>query len=184
MFTSRAEYRLLLRQDNADTRLSQIGYDVGLLPQRNYRLFQTKREAIQAERLRLNATRVDGELLAQILRRPEMSYASLPGRDGSLPHEVVQQVEVEIKYAGYIERQEAEIQKLKSIEEKRIPSWLDYNQIPSLRTEARIKLGQLQPRTLGQASRISGVSPADISILAVWLRRGPNKDPLMCDTER
>jgi len=126
---------------------------------------------------RLNSTRVGGEILAKVLRRPEVSYSDLPTRDESLPTEVIQQIEIELKYAGYIERQEAEVQKLKGIEDKKIPSWMDYDQVPSLRTEARMKLAKVQPATLGQASRISGVSPADISILSVWLKRGPGPRP-------
>lgn len=173
MFTSRAEYRLILRQDNADMRLSQIGFDIGLLPDKNYRAFQAKQGAVRAELNRLHSTRVGSHLLAHALRRPELRYSDLPSRNGSLTQEVIQQVEIEVKYAGYIERQEAEIQKLKNIEDKRIPSWVNYDEIPSLRTEARIKLRKLQPATIGQASRISGVSPADISILTVWLKRGP-----------
>ena len=173
MFTSRAEYRLILRQDNADMRLSQIGFDIGLLPDKNYRAFQAKQGAVRAELNRLHSTRVGSHLLAHTLRRPELRYSDLPSRNESLTQEVIQQVEIEVKYAGYIERQEAEIQKLKNIEDKRIPSWVNYDEIPSLRTEARIKLRKLQPATIGQASRISGVSPADISILTVWLKRGP-----------
>ncbi len=173
MFTSRAEYRLILRQDNADMRLSQMGYDIGLLPERNYRKFCQKRQAIDTELRRLGSTRVGTELMEAVLRRPEVSYADLPSRDDTLPPEVIQQVEIEVKYAGYIERQEVEIEKFKGLEAKQIPDWLDYAQVPSLRTEARVKLQEIRPATLGQASRISGVSPADVAILMVWLKRGP-----------
>jgi tRNA uridine 5-carboxymethylaminomethyl modification enzyme len=167
MFTSRAEYRLLLRQDNADMRLSQLGYDLGLLPERNYRRFATKRDAIATELARLAATRTDA-----ILRRPEANYRDLPSHNSALPDEVIQQVEIEIKYAGYIDRQEAEIEKFRTLEDKQIPDWLDYNSVPSLRTEARTKLQKVRPATLGQASRISGVSPSDVAILTVWIKRG------------
>ena len=167
MFTSRAEYRLLLRQDNADMRLSQIGYDLGLLPERNYKKFAAKRDAISRELMRLATTRVDS-----MLRRPEVTYAHLPDRDLSLAECVIQQVEIEIKYAGYIDRQEAEIEKFRTLEDKPIPDWLDYATVPSLRTEARAKLQKIRPSTLGQASRISGVSPSDVAILTVWIRRG------------
>jgi tRNA uridine 5-carboxymethylaminomethyl modification enzyme len=167
MFTSRAEYRLLLRQDNADMRLSQLGHDLGLLPERNYRKFTAKRDAIATELTRLASTRTDA-----MLRRPEVNYRDLPNRDASLPDEVVQQVEIEIKYAGYIDRQEAEIEKFRLLEDKLIPDWLDYASVPSLRTEARTKLQKVRPATLGQASRISGVSPSDIAILTVWIKRG------------
>ena len=171
MFTSRAEYRLLLRQDNADVRLSEIGFGAGLLPKRNYEKFQTKQAAINAELTRLRRTRIGTESLEQILKRPEVAYKDLPNRDGSLSLEVVVQVEIAIKYAGYIDRQQSDIEKFKSLESKQIPHSFDYAMVPSLRNEARQKLAKLRPATLGQASRISGVSPADISILTVWLKR-------------
>ncbi len=141
MFTSRAEYRLLLRQDNADMRLSQLGYDIGLLPERNYRQFLNRKTLIERELVRLNSVRVGGDLLEQILKRSEVGYADLPSRDESLPQEVIQQVEIEIKYSGYIDRQELEIEKFKSLEEKRIPASFDYSRISSLRTEAKVSQG-------------------------------------------
>jgi tRNA uridine 5-carboxymethylaminomethyl modification enzyme len=173
MFTSRAEYRLLLRQDNADLRLATIGYEVGLLPKKNYLDFLTKQDSIRKEVLRLENTRHGSTTLAQLLRRPEMHYKALPSRDDSLTQEVVQQVEIELKYAGYIERQEVEVQKFIKMEGKRIPEWMDYNQVPSLRTEARQKLNEIRPVTIGHASRISGVSPADICLVMIWMKRGP-----------
>src|ERR1043166_8098833 len=172
MFTSRAEYRLILRQDNADMRLSEAGHTIGLLPERNYRRFENKRRAIIEELRRLSTTRVGSELLGQILRRPEVRYENLPSRNEDLSAEVIEQVEIEVKYEGYIDRQEVEIARFQTLEKKEIPNWLDYSEVPSLRTEARIKLQKIQPQTVGQAARISGVSPSDIAILLVWLKRG------------
>ena len=176
MFTSRAEYRLLLRQDNADMRLSQIGYDIGLLPEGNYQQFRNRKHQIETELHRLKSSRLGGELLSTTLSRPEVRYSDLPDRDPALTDEVTQQVEIEIKYAGYIARQEVEIEKLKTLEDKQIPPWLDYNTIP-MRVEARSKLSKIRPATLGQASRVSGVSPSDVAMVMVWLRRGP---PTVC----
>lgn len=172
MFTSRAEYRLLLRQDNADLRLCDLGYEVGLLPERHHRCFLAKRKAIEEELRRLESTHTSTGSLAQMLRRPEVSYANLAGGLTSLDPDVTQQVEIVIKYAGYIERQEADVAKFRSMEDKRIPDDIDYHQVPSLRMEARQKLAKIRPSTLGQASRISGVSPSDISLVLVWMKRG------------
>jgi tRNA uridine 5-carboxymethylaminomethyl modification enzyme len=172
MFTSRAEYRLLLRQDNADLRLSQIGSDIGLLPARNLRKFQAKEAAIKNEISRLHKTFHASDSLAKILSRPEMNYFELPQFEKSLSAEVIQQVEIAIKYAGYVSRQEIEVERMKTLEDKNIPPTFDYTTVPSLRLEARQKLTNIRPRTVGQAARISGVSPADIGILLIWLKRG------------
>jgi tRNA uridine 5-carboxymethylaminomethyl modification enzyme len=176
MFTSRAEYRLVLRQDNADMRLSQIGRDLGLLPERNYRRFLAKLEAVGTELARLKSTRVGADLLDQMLRRPGVGYKDLPSRNDALPEEVLEQVEISVKYAGYIDRQTIEVEKFKGLESKQIPSWLNFETIPSLRTEARVKLTKIRPLTLGQAARISGVSPADIALVMVWMKRGPQTE--------
>ncbi len=172
MFTSRAEYRLLLRQDNADQRLCDLAYETGLLSKRNYRQFQAKRAAIQGELTRLAGAHSPEGSMEKLLKRPEITYQDLPSRDDSLGEEIVQQVEIAVKYAGYIERQEAEIEKLRNVEEKQIPESFDYDTIPSMRNEARQKLKEIRPATLGQASRISGVSPADVGLVMVWMKRG------------
>ncbi|MGD0538003.1 MAG: tRNA uridine-5-carboxymethylaminomethyl(34) synthesis enzyme MnmG [Verrucomicrobiia bacterium] len=171
MFTSRAEYRLLLRQDNADQRLSEIGHQVGLLPQHCHLVFQKKMQDIYSEVDRVEKTRVGATTLAQMLRRPEVSYRDLPSINPDLSEEVIRQVEIEVKYAGYIERQGDEIARFRKMEDKMIPEGFDFSRIPGMKTEARMKLERIRPRTLGQASRISGVSPADVSLLIVWLRR-------------
>ena len=182
MFTSRAEYRLLLRQDNADLRLSEIGHDIGLLPERNYRKFLPRKTSVTTELLRLETTRFGSDPLIQILRRPEITYAEMPHRNEDLHLEVVQQVEITVKYAGYIDRQEIEVEKFKTLEDKQIPSSFNYDTVHSLRTEARQKLNKIRPATLGQASRISGVSPSDIGILMVWLKRGTSPPPVPADS--
>jgi tRNA uridine 5-carboxymethylaminomethyl modification enzyme len=160
MFTSRAEYRLLLRQDNADLRLSQLGHDIGLLPERNLQeIREAKKAAIEGELGRLEKTRAGSDSLAQLLRRPEVTYADLPNQNGKPVKEVIQQVEIALKYEGYIARQEIEVAKMKGLEDKQIPSWIDYAKVPSLRTEARQKLAKIQPATLGQAASASPASP-------------------------
>jgi tRNA uridine 5-carboxymethylaminomethyl modification enzyme len=178
MFTSRAEYRLLLRQNNADLRLSEIGHAIGLLPDRNYQKFLHKKHLITSELARLESTRSGSDPLIQILRRPEVTYADMPHRNLELHIEIIQQVEITAKYAGYIDRQELEVERFKTLEDKQIPPAFNYDTVHSLRTEARQKLNQIRPATLGQASRISGVSPSDISILAVWLKRGTAPAPV------
>lgn len=191
MMTSRAEYRLLLRQDNADLRLRQIGYEVGLVPEELYLATLHKKEQIEKEVTRLKNTIVGaskhiqefltahesaplktGVTLAELICRPELTYEMIAAIDPkriSLPVDVVEQVEIEIKYEGYIERQLKQVEHYKKMEKKKIPADLDYNDVGSLRLEARQKLIAYKPVSVGQASRISGVSPADISVLLVYL---------------
>ena len=170
MFTSRAEHRLLLRHDNADMRLSQIGKDLGLVKEADYQGFLRKRDAVLNELRRLTNTRIGNHTLAELLRRPEVTYDTIPNRDVGLPESVMRQVEVAIKYEGYVARQSKEAIRLKSLENKGIPDSVDFTSIRNLRLEARQKLKAIRPSTLGQAARISGVSPADISALVVWLK--------------
>jgi len=171
MFTSRAEYRLLLRQDNADVRLSEFGHSCGLLPAARISKVRQKRRLIDAELARLGTHYVHGKSLLDVLKRPENRYFDLPSIDTRLPRDVVEQIEISVKYSGYVEKQAIDIKKLVAMESKRIPNRFDYDSISGLRIEARQKLNRVRPVTLGQASRISGVSPADIGLLSVWLQR-------------
>src|SRR6185503_5781944 len=152
-------------------RLCDLGRELGLLPDRNFRTFETKREAIAAELTRLASTRIGSDSYIQLLRRPEVSWRDLPGEKPDLDQAVIQQVEIAVKYEGYIQRQQDEVERFRRMEEKRIPESFDYDNVISLRKEARQKLSEMRPATVGQASRISGVSPSDISVLLVWLKR-------------
>ena len=191
MMTSRAEYRLLLRQDNADLRLRKRGYEVGLINEAEYQNLLIKEKMIQKEIERLKNTFVGANQevqdflisngstplktaasLAELMCRPELSYEILSEIDGKrviLPENVVEQVQIEIKYAGYIARQLRQVEQYKKMEKKLIPADMNYDEVPSLRLEARQKLKLFRPVSIGQASRISGVSPADVSVLLVYL---------------
>ncbi|MBR4725267.1 MAG: tRNA uridine-5-carboxymethylaminomethyl(34) synthesis enzyme MnmG [Lachnospiraceae bacterium] len=191
MMTSRAEYRLLLRQDNADLRLYEQGHRVGLLPRERYDAVLQKKNDIEKEIERLENTFVGtspevqeflkdndstelttGVSLAELVRRPELDYYKIAIIDKNrpgLPEDVCEQVSIEIKYSGYISRQIQQVEQFKKLEKKLIPEDIDYMQVPSLRIEARQKLIRFRPASIGQASRISGVSPADINVLVVYL---------------
>ncbi len=193
MMTSRAEYRLLLRQDNADLRLTKIGYRVGLISQERYDRLIHKEHLIKEEIERLENTSVGGRenvqkllaehnstplqsgiTLAELLKRPELSYDILEPIDENrpeLPADVTEQVNIELKYQGYIKRQMSQVEQFKKLENKKIPETIDYTQVNSLRKEAVQKLQDIRPESVGQASRISGVSPADISVLLVYLEK-------------
>lgn len=198
MMTSRAEYRLLLRQDNADLRLTEIGYEVGLIGEERYRRLLEKKEAIAQEIERLQKTNVGGSeeiqsfldqkgstriksgiSLAELLKRPELDYESIGAIDPNrpdLPEEVQEQVNINLKYEGYIARQMQQVSQFKKLEKKKIPADLDYQQVGSLRKEAVQKLTAYRPASIGQASRISGVSPADISVLLIYLEQRKRKE--------
>ena len=174
MFTSRAEYRLILRHDNADRRLMKYGHRFGLVKKDQWKELQEKEKVISRAIEYLENTKSGADLLAKLLRRPDMSYGDLLKIDGNLKEQNIspltqEQIEVEIKYKGYIDRQQKQIEKYKKMEEFILPSWFNYDDISGLRTEARQKLDKIRPVSLGQASRVSGVSPADISILMVYL---------------
>ncbi len=181
MFTSRAEYRLLLRHDNADLRLTELGRRIGLVDDRRWQRFEARRGRIETLGATLEHTRVGGDTLHQILRRPETTWAEIvalhpPLADLDADLGVVEQVTIAAKYGGYIARQAEQVERFRRLEHKPLPANLDYEAVPQLRAEAREKLRQVRPRSLGQAGRISGVNPADIATLLVYLKRSNPHD--------
>ena len=197
MMTSRAEYRLLLRQDNADLRLTEIGHEIGLISDERYQRFLTKKENIEKEVERLKKTVVkptekvneilrkcgtselnNGSKMAELIKRPEVSYEILKDIDENRPelsYQEKEEVEIQIKYEGYIKLQEEQVEKFKKLEEKILPENIDYETINGISLEGRQKLNKFKPHSIGQASRISGVSPADVSVLLVYLQQIGNK---------
>ena len=193
MMTSRAEYRLLLRQDNADMRLTPIGYEVGLISEERYQALLKKKMQIEEEIERLGKTTVgtskevqeclenngstrlvSGSTMLELIRRPELDYFVLEKIDKNRPElskQVMEQVNINIKYEGYIKRQEKQVEQFKKLENKKIPDSIVYENVNSLRIEAVQKLNEVRPSSVGQAARISGVSPADISVLLVYLEQ-------------
>jgi tRNA uridine 5-carboxymethylaminomethyl modification enzyme len=168
MFTSRAEHRLSLRHDNADLRLTELG----LGSAERLRRVRLKREGIEAARQLLQSTKCDGQPWLDRLKRPEISWSQLPEPFQKIDLEIAAQLETEIKYAGYLRREEIHIERNRSDEARSIPDWLDFDRVPGLKAEARLKLKKIQPRTFGQASRISGINPTDIALLQVYTKRG------------
>ncbi|MBQ2641211.1 MAG: tRNA uridine-5-carboxymethylaminomethyl(34) synthesis enzyme MnmG, partial [Lachnospiraceae bacterium] len=193
MMTSRAEYRLLLRQDNADLRLRRYGYEAGLISRKQYEYVCEKEEKIRKEierlkKVRIGAAAANQEILrslgsaplktacsiAELICRPELSYEKTALLDPDrpfLPGDVAEQVEINIRYEGYIDRQKKQVEQFEKLEHRRIPDWIDYDDVGSLRNEARQKLKEFMPSSIGQASRISGVTPADVTVLLIYLEK-------------
>ena len=172
MFTSRAEHRLSLRHDNADLRLTEVGAEVGLATRVRIDKLQAKQKALAEARHLLDSTKQDGQTWAHLLKRPDTTWSDLPSPFQSLDAEIALQLETEIKYAGYLKREQEHIERNRADEDRTIPDWLDFDAVPGLKAEARAKLKKIQPRTFGQAARISGINPTDVALLQVHTKRG------------
>jgi tRNA uridine 5-carboxymethylaminomethyl modification enzyme len=172
MFTSRAEHRLSLRHDNADLRLTEIGAEAGLAsPLRLARLHAKQAALAETSRL-LETSKHDGQSWAHRLKRPDVTWADLPEAFAQVDPDVALQLETAIKYDGYLRREQARIERQREDEERGIPDWIDFDTLPGLKAEARLKLKKIRPRTFGQAGRISGINPTDVALLQVHAKRG------------
>jgi tRNA uridine 5-carboxymethylaminomethyl modification enzyme len=194
MMTSRAEYRLLLRQDNADMRLMPVGHEIGLVSDAEFAAFEAKKKAVENEIERIKSTNVapdsevneflekysstplkSGASLGELLKRPEITYAALteidPARPEGIRRDIAEQVEISVKYEGYIKRQAQQAEQFKRLENRLIPSDTDYSSVSNLQTEARQKLAKVRPESIGRASRISGVTPSDIAALLIYMEQ-------------
>lgn len=172
MFTSRAEYRLMMRQDNAKFRMLDLAKEIGICSSHEIAAIEHYRQMIQKEIDRLQNAYVDSINLSQMIKNPRITYNQLPGAKSDLPDEVKEQVEIQLKYDGYIKRELDQIRRYAEIDNMRIPSWINYTEIKTLRYESRQKLNKVKPLTLGQASRIPGVNPSDIASIAIWIKKG------------
>jgi len=172
MFTSRAEHRLSLRHDNADLRLTEIGAEVGLASSGRIAKLALKRASLADVGRQLQTLKRDNYTWSHLLKRPDVTWTDLPSPFQEVDAEVASQLETEIKYEGYLRREEFHIERNRADENRGIPDWIDFDSVPGLKAEARMKLKKIQPRTFGQAARVSGINPTDVALLQVHSKRG------------